>query len=76
MEEKVLNILKEIRPEYDFESSEDFVEDGFLDSFDVITVVAEIEKCFGVIIDGLDVLPENFSTIKSICELIQRNGAN
>lgn len=63
MEEKVLSILKEIRPEFDFEESDNFVEDGYLDSFDIVTLVSELETAFDVVIDGLDVLPENFETV-------------
>lgn len=73
MEEKILAILQDVRPEFDFTDSENFVEDGYLDSFDVVTVVSELEKEFGIIVSGLEVLPENFETIASICELIERS---
>lgn len=69
-------MLGEIRPEFDFGSSKDFVEDGFLDSFDVVTLVSDIEDQFNIVIDALDILPENFSSISSICELIQKNGGD
>ncbi|MBE6096534.1 MAG: acyl carrier protein [Schwartzia succinivorans] len=73
--EKVLDILKEIRPEYDFEKSEDFVAEGLLDSFDVVTLVSELETEFDIVIDGLDVVPENFNNIASILEVLKKNGA-
>ncbi len=73
MEDRVLDILNEIRPEYDFTSSTNFIEDGFLDSFDIVTIISEIESAFDVIIDGLDVIPENFETIDTIVELIDRS---
>lgn len=76
MEKKILNMLGEIRPEFDFASSKDFVEDGYLDSFDVVTLVSEIEGEFDIVIDALDILPENFSSVSSICDLIQKNGGN
>lgn len=74
MKETILNILKEIRPEFDFTDSEDFIEDGYLDSFDVVTIISELEAAFDVVIDGLDVLPEYFSSVDQICALIERNG--
>lgn len=74
MEERIYVILEELRPEFDFKSSENFVEDGYLDSFDVVTLVAEIEEKFNILIDGLEVLPENFETVEAICELIRKNG--
>lgn len=73
MEEKVLSILKEIRPEFDFEESDNFVEDGYLDSFDIVTLVSELETAFDVVIDGLDVLPENFETVQDICNLVDKS---
>ena len=72
MEEKIFSILKEIRPEFNFEESDNFVEDGYLDSFDIVTLVSELEAAFGVVIDGLDVLPENFETVQDICNLISK----
>lgn len=73
MEEKVLSILKEIRPEFDFEESDNFVEDGYLDSFDIVTLVSELETAFDVVIDGLDVLPENFETVRDICNMVNKS---
>lgn len=70
MEKKIYEILIKMHPEYDFKSSKNFVEDGYLDSFDVVTLVVEIESEFRILIDGLDVLPENFESIESICKLI------
>lgn len=74
MEEKIFSILKEIRPEFDFEESENFVEDGYLDSFDIVTLVSELETAFDIVIDGLDVLPENFETVQDICNMINKSG--
>ena len=74
MEEKIYNILKEIRPEFDFEESDNFVEDGYLDSFDIVTLVSELETAFDIVIDGLAVLPENFETIEAICNMVRKSG--
>ena len=68
-----MEILSEVRPEFDFEGSDDFIEDGYLDSFDVVTVVSEIESVFGVIIDGMDVVPENFGSVAAIVNLIEKS---
>lgn len=74
MEEKVLKLLEEIRPEFDFSASSNFVEDGFLDSFDIVTMIDSIEREFDIIVDGLEVIPENFESIASICKLVCKNG--
>lgn len=72
--EQIFELLKEIRPEFDFESSKDFIGDGYLDSFDVVSLVEMIENAFGIVIDGLDVLPENFQNVSSIIAVINKNG--
>ncbi len=74
MREKIFEILKDLRPEFDFSSSEDFVEDGYLDSFDIVSLVSEIESLYDVNIDGMDILPENFCSVDAICELIKKSG--
>lgn len=74
--DKILKLLKEIRPEFEFEDSDDFIEDGYLDSFDVVSLVELLESTFDIVIDGLDVLPENFQNIKAISEVIKKNGGN
>lgn len=74
--EKIMEILKELRPEFDFSDSEDFIEDGYLDSFDLVTLVAELDETFGISIDGLDVVPENFMTVETIANVVRNNGGN
>lgn len=71
---KIIDILSEIRPEFDFLESSNFIEDGYLDSFDMITLVADLEKEYGVKVKGIDIIPENFSNVPAICELLQRYG--
>lgn len=73
MKEKVIEILTELRPEFDFTEDVNFIEEGMLDSFDVVSLVDEIESAFGVTIGGSDVLPENFCSVDAICETIKRN---
>ena len=70
----ILEILTDIRPESDFSGSDDFIEDGLLDSFDVVTLVSDIEKNYGISIEGVDILPENFRNVAAIKTLLQRYG--
>lgn len=73
MEEKILQILMELRPEFDFKKSDNFIEDGYLDSFDVVTLVSEIENTFGIVINPMDILPDNFSSLSNMAELIKNS---
>ena len=74
MKERIYEMLEEIRPEFDFKESDDFVEDGYLDSFDIVTLVSMMEEEYDVVINNLNMLPENFSNVDTICTLISNNG--
>ena len=65
MREKILEILQDIRPELDFTESNDFIEDGYLDSFDMVALVSALDKEYGISILGEDIIPENFINIAS-----------
>lgn len=75
MKEQIIKILTELRPEFDFSENIDFIEEGMLDSFDVVNLVTALDEKYGISIDGMDVLPENFSSVDKIAELLKKNGA-
>lgn len=68
----ILDILIGLKDDADFENSEDFIEDGLLDSFDLVNLVAELETEFDIEIKGSDIIPENFVSIKKISELVEK----
>ena len=72
--DKVLDILKNIRPECDFAASTDFISEGLLDSFDVVTLVTDLDDQYGISIDGIDIIPENFKNLESIKALLTKKG--
>jgi acyl carrier protein len=73
MRDKIVKILQEIRPEFDFNSNFDFIEEGYLDSFDIITLVNDLESEFHTKIPGEMITPENFCQIDAIMLMIQNN---
>ena len=74
MRDKILSILHTVRPEGNFAASTDYLGDGLLDSFDIVTLVSSLDDAFGISIDGLDILPENFSSITAIEALLIKTG--
>ena len=76
MREQVIKILSELRPEFDFtQEGVDFIEEGMLDSFDLVSLVTELDQQFGISIDGMDIVSDNFSSVDAIVALLNRNGA-
>ena len=70
--EKILEILKSIRSDVDFESEKHLIDDGILDSFDVVSVVGELCDEFDITITAEDLEPENFNSVEAIHALVER----
>ena len=70
--EELLKILEEIRPDIDFEVEDSLIDDGVLDSFDIISIVGELNDTFGIEINVADLLPENFNSAEAMLELINK----
>ncbi len=74
MKEEIIAILTELRPEFDFSEDLNFIQEGMLDSFDVVSLVTALDEKYNISIDGMDILPQNFSSIDSIVNLLIKNG--
>ena len=69
---EILAILKEIHPEVDFDNHTTLIDDNVIDSFDVITLVAEINDRLDVAIPPEELLPENFNSYSALKALVER----
>ncbi len=69
--EKLIDIVKGIRPDIDI-NSKTLVDDDMLDSFDIVTLVSEIIDAFGVEISVEDIVPENFNSLEAMMNLIEK----
>ncbi len=70
--EKLLELLKGVRPDVDFENETALIDDGLLDSFDVVSIISEIDDVFGVQIRINELDPDNFNSAEAIWNLIQK----
>ena len=68
----IKTILKELKPEVDFENHDDFIESFLLDSLDIIQLTFKIEEEFSVTINDQEIIPENFTSFQKIGELVER----
>lgn len=68
----LLEILGGLHPEIDFETADSLVDDGILDSFDIVSIIAEISDTFDVTISAEMITPENFNSAKALYELVKR----
>ena len=72
MEERILEVVKSIRPDVDFENETALIDAEILDSFDVIQIVTELMEEFNIFIDADDIEPENLNSLENIREMVER----
>lgn len=70
--DELLKLLKGIRPDVDFETETELIDDGILDSMDVVSIISEIDDVFGVQIRITELEPENFNSAETIWNLVQK----
>ena len=70
--EKLLGILNGLHSDVDFENETLLVDNGVLDSFDIISLVTELNDTYGINISVVDLVPENFNSVQAIAALIDR----
>ena len=70
--EELLKILSGIRPDVDFANEKKLIDDGILDSFDIISIVGELNDHYDIEIDVEDLEPDNFNTVEAMLDLITK----
>lgn len=74
--DKILEMLNKVRPDIDFASEKALVDDGLLDSVDVMSIVAALKDSFGVVVPMAELDPEDFNSAETILSLVERKKAN
>lgn len=70
--EKLLEILKGVRSDIDFENETALIDNNVLDSFDIVSIVTELADAYDVTITAEDMEPENFNSAEAMLRLVER----
>ena len=70
--EALLEILTNLHPEVDFKSCKTLVDDRIIDSFDIVTIISEINDEYDVVIPAEEIIPDNFNSAEALYELVLR----
>jgi acyl carrier protein len=72
MQQKIIEILQTMHPEADVAHSTRLVDDGILDSLDIVTLITELNAAFEVSIPAMEIVPDNFNSAAAMADMIQR----
>lgn len=70
--DELLEILKDLHPEIDFETCDTLIDSKIIDSYDIISIITGIQDEFGVIIPPNKIIPDNFNSAKAIFALVEK----
>lgn len=70
--EKLLEILENIKPGVDYENTNTLIDDHYLDSLSILSLIAEIEDEFDVVVPTIEIIPENFNSVEAMMKLITK----
>jgi len=74
-ESRIIAIIQEMKNSQDIESDTALIDSGLLDSFDVITLLMELEEVFGVLIPGEEIVPDNLGSVQDLARLVEKQKA-
>ena len=70
--DELLELLEDIKPTGDFRTCTGLIDDGYLDSFDILSIVSELNDAFGIEISPVDIIPENFNSAQALWDMVER----
>ncbi|MCR5233606.1 MAG: acyl carrier protein [Lachnospiraceae bacterium] len=70
--EELLELLKDVRDDVDFETAEDLIDGKILSSFDIIQIISVIDEEYDVAVPATEIIPANFNSAKALYDMIQR----
>lgn len=70
--ERLLEVLSEIKEDVDFASCTTLVDDGILDSFDILQIIAALNDEYDISIPASEIMPQNFNSAEALYQMVQR----
>lgn len=70
--DELLELLEDIKPTVDFRTCTGLIDDGYLYSFDILSIVSELNDAFGIEISPVDIIPENFNSAQALWNMVER----
>ncbi|MCR5606929.1 MAG: acyl carrier protein [Treponema sp.] len=69
---ELMNILTELKPDVDFNEEKGLVDNGILDSFDIVQLISQLKETFDIEISPAEIIPENFNSAEALWKMVER----
>ena len=69
--ERIIELLKEIKEDIDYENEKHLIDDELLDSFDILQIISALDDEFGVAIPAAKIVPQNFNSVEELWSMVQ-----
>ncbi|MDD5940009.1 MAG: acyl carrier protein [Lachnospiraceae bacterium] len=70
--DELIDILKDIKDDVDFEHCTTLIDDGILDSFDILQIISALNDEYDISIPASEIVPKNFNSAASLYAMVQR----
>ncbi len=70
--EELMEILEDICPDVDFEQEEALVDDRIISSFEILSIISELNAHFGITLTPAEIIPDNFNSAKALWAMVCR----
>ena len=68
----IIEVLEDVREDIDYEQEKKLIDDGILDSFDILSIISALNEEFDITIPAKDIVPENFNSAEAMLAMVQR----
>ncbi|MBB5218245.1 MULTISPECIES: phosphopantetheine-binding protein [Treponema] len=70
--DELMDILKELKPDVDFENEKGLIDNAVLDSFDIVELINRLKETFDIDITPAEIVPENFNSAESLWAMVEK----
>ena len=72
MKDRIIEMLQDINSEVDYETCTTLIDERFLDSLSMVSLIADLEDEFDVEIPAVEIVASNFNSADAITALVER----
>ena len=70
--EEIIELLEGIKDDVDFRNCKTLIDDGILESFDILQIISELNDAYNISIPAKEIIPANFNSAEALLAMVNR----